>query len=233
MGFIENLMWLIVGAIVAFVIQNILFELFAGPELRFKIKYFKKKLCKKIGNPYIKTILTTKTDDLTDKNLYPEKVKELIKNELRRKGFESESRRDNFAFDLDSGGITVSAEIMFVQEFREEKEIISGVEVNLTALCRYNKFNAHILNLTAAAERIEECLRKAIKDVNFVRRSLSCELKNMYELTGVLAEYKPSSLDVEIGDGYSIDLFENKIVAYGNIDEKITSILQKMITVYF
>ena len=231
MGILEILMGIVIG-VISTIATFILVELFAGPELRFKIKYHKKRLSKIIRNPNIKTILTTKTDDLTDKNLDLNKIRETVKNELKNGGFELEYGGKDLKFILGSGKTKIDAEVMFAIEPMEEKVIISGIDANLTASCGYNKFNGYLLDLTAATERIEECLRRAIKDIKFERRSLTCELKNIYELTGVLSGLELSSLVAKIGNQYSIDLFEDKIVAYGNIDQNVASILKKIITVY-
>ncbi len=233
MGIPEILMWLIFGAIIGFVLQNILFELFAGPELRFKIKYYRKKLGKRIRNPHVKTVLTTKTDDLIDKNLDLNEIRELIKNELKNKGFEVEPRGEDLKFNFTTGKTEINADVMFAPEVVEEGKVItSEVEVNLTASCGYNNFEGYILDLKKGAEMIEKCLRKVIKDVEFKGGNLTCELKNLYELTGILSGLELSSLAAKIGNRYSIDLFKNRIITYGDIDQNVTSILRKIITVY-
>ncbi len=231
MGISEILIVIATGIIISFVVY-VLVELFAGPELRFRIKYRKKWLSKIIRNPHIKTILTTKTNDLTDENLILNEIKESIKKELKNEGFELEPRGEDFKFNFESGKTEIDAEVMLAFEPMGDKVIISGIDANLTALCGYKEFVGHILDLVTAAEKIEECLRKVIKDAKFEKRSLVCELKNIYELTGVLSGLELSSLAAKIEDKYSIDLFGDKIIAYGNIDQNVASILRKMITVY-
>lgn len=232
MGPLEILMLLAIGAIIGFVLQNILFELFAGPELRFNLKYLKKRIGKKIRNPHVKTIFTTKTGDLTDENLDFEEIKESVKKDLKKGGFVLGPKGESLKFNFEMGKTKIDAEVMFALEPMEEKVIISGIDANITALCGYNEFEGHLLDLTAAAEKVEECLRNTIKNAKFGRRSLTCKLKNIYELTGVLSGLELSSLAAKIKNRYPIDLFGDRIVAYGNVDQNVASTLRKMITIY-
>jgi hypothetical protein len=151
---------------------------------------------------------------------------------LKNRGFEPEPRGEDLIFNFRSGKTEVNAEVAFTFESIEQKMVIVEIDTNLKASCRYNEFKDHLLDLMTAAEKVELCWREVIKDTSFGKKSLTCELKKTYKLTGVLSELGLSSFTAKMGNRYSIDFFGNKVVVYGDVDSNIVSVLQKIITMY-
>lgn len=232
---IGEYLWAIIAGIIITLIAEMILEMIPyTSNLRFKFRYFRKKIYKWIKNERIETEFTIKSQDLTNKKIDPSILRDNLKKSLSKNKFKLFSKENNLKFEVTSGKtkIDVQLNLAYEQINEDDKEIniVSQIETILSARCGYRIFNGHILDLKEASKKIEERLRENISDIK-LNYTLMCKLRNLYELTGVLSK---SELDVLVAkdQNYEIEMFSNRVIAYGDITQNLTTILKDLIVIY-
>lgn len=221
----------IVGVATSVLTKIIVDFLPISPELRFKTNYFWKSICKRLRNPPIDMTLFLKSSNLSDKKLLPEQIRNNIKMNLMERGFRFTGEGDALRFEQKWGRTELNIDISFGCDTYGDDLIISSIESRLRAICEYNNFDGYILEITQASEEIANALRNIIVDIEF-SKNLRCELKHIYELTGILSELKLTSLSGVIEEQYLLDLTPKGMITYGRLNQDVTSMMKKAIVMY-
>jgi|GEM_PF-4470372 len=225
---------IITGVIITLIAELILEILPFTSNLKFKMKFWKKKLVKYLKKEQIDTILNIKTQDLSNKKLNPFEYKNKFKKTLNEKKITPYEKGNDLKFDFSIGRTEISAVLTFayneINENEEDEIIISQIEVILSAKCKFKNFDGHIIELLTGRDLIEEVLRASIIEAN-LNYSLICKIKNLYELTGVLSK---SNLDYLIAKNkdYQIEMSSNQVIAYGQINQNLISVMKDLIIIY-
>lgn len=233
--FFSETWWLglVIGTVIAVFFQLFLYE-FLPDRMKDSARYWRRKIGKIIRPRKIKVELVLKTFSASEKKLDVETTLETLRKEYVRLGFNPAKQNGSLIFDVKIGSNTVIVTINTMPIIAEENEIIDMIECRFKYECGYRNFNSDVRELREAHVKITNPIRKNVSDFQ-QPISLICELKSLYELTGVLA-------DVKIGMMYSnleqsntkFELSENKITVYDDdINSDMLNFLKKMITVYY
>jgi hypothetical protein len=222
------------GAIISYTIEFI-----GGTEIRCRAEFRKKHFLKTLHNPGIPTILTSKTESLSERELELEETREKIRNELSEKGFKIAQHGEDFWFNLQKDSSKIDVYIKFAssegyedenEPLEEKKLVVSEVELALKAECKFKQFEKELLNLTSACNDLEKILRSTV-GVELGKKSLACELNSIYRLSGVLAALGMDSISGNFDDGISVDISDKKITVY-DTGSNAASKIKEMFTMY-
>jgi len=239
---IEALTWLasqlwgiaigVVTSLIVFMILNI----FSIQEnARFKLTYLGRYLVKRIRNPLIDVRYRAKSRNLEEKNFIIGSLMQDLKRRMTQNGFTWKSEHGNtIKFEGAIGGskFELALSPSYITEENGSDELaVDYLECEYYIIkCKYNDFTSNLLDLVQIFRKLENCLMEIIG--NWTGESLECEVNRMYEFTGVLKELEMSSLHGTISKKYKIELFEKKLLAYGNVESEMASALKKIITFY-
>ena len=224
---------LVIGTIIAVFVQIFVYE-FLPDKFKDTAKYWRKKIGKIIHPRKIKVKLIAKTFNVSEKKLDIEKTLETLRKEFVDSEYNPARQHSSLIFSVPIGKNTINVTLNVMPTITEDQEIIDAIECRIANECSYWKFHNDVHELREAQMKIASTLRKHVSDF-MDHISLICELKSLYELTGVLADVKMGILYSNLEDGKTkFEISKNKITVYDkDINTELLSFLQKMITVYY
>ncbi len=236
---ITNNIWVFVigvisGVIVA-IISTILIEFIPiTSDLRFKTKFFRKKSYKWLTNEEIKSILNIKVKNIEDRKLDIISFKEKIKKQLIMHKIKFFEKENELSFEMLEGKAKISTSLNFALNTitidDNEIFIVSQLDVGLSTPIKFRNFDGYILDLRQGAEKITEIIRDVVSNIR-IEYNLIFQLKNLYELTGVLSKSNLNTLSIK-DENYEIEMFSNQVISYGKITQELTSIMKNLIVIY-
>lgn len=224
---------LIVGTVIGAVFQNFIQGILPS-NLKEKSKYWRKDLGKRIHSPKINVRLLVKTSVVSVKVLEMENTIAQLEKEFRSEGIVPARQNDSLILNIPVGKQTVKATIDLSAVDIDNKLIVDQIQCTLEQQCDYRKFSSDVYEMREAQKKIQPILRNNISDFT-EDVSLMCELKELYELTGILADANIGALRSSIeGDKLHFDLSKNMLTVYGKeINAEMLSLMKKMIAIYF
>jgi hypothetical protein len=231
---VEQFWGIVLGVITALIVTFIVTFLPLKEDVRYKAIFYRRKLAKLIFNPAIKVCYTIKTGSIEDKNMRLSELVRDIREKLVQSNFKFKSEYGNasiFEFILGNTEVEIVITPSYIVD-EEEEPLVDYLQCDFKLTeCKYRNFNGHLLDLIQVFRMLEVSLENITG--KWTGESLTCEIKRLYEFVGVLKDLKMSSLTGTIGGKYTIELFENKLLVYGTIETKMTSIIKDIITYYF
>lgn len=233
----EIIIAFIAGVLTAIITDIIVKLLPIGEDIRYRILFNWRKFTKWIHNVPIKVKYINKTPDLMNKNIDVESLTKKIEESLCQNDYKLKGRLGNsltFSRIYGRSEITVTLSPSYVTKMEEEQEklIVSYVQGDFEVVnCRYKEFSGNLLELLQVSYEIQKIMRDLLGD--WIGESLSCEIKRLYEYTGVFSELKLSSLMGTIGGKYKVSLSQNKLTVYGKLEQTMISMVKDVIAFYY
>jgi len=225
------------GIIISVVVYFIVTFIPIKENARYKAIFYRRKISKFFSNPRIEVCYTTKTGDLEDKNIRLDDFVSKIKEKMTQSNFAYQSDRGNasvFDYTLADTDVEIVLTPSYVVKGDEEEGelIVDHLQCDFRLKeCRYRNFKDHFLNLIQIFRKLEMSLEEEVG--RWIGESLTCEVKRLYDFVGVLKDLRMSSLTGTMADRYKIELSKNRLVVYGTIETKMTSMVKDIITYYF
>lgn len=231
---LEIIIAFVVGVITGVITDIIVKLLPIGENVRFRILFNWRKFTKWARNVPIKVNYTIKTQNLENKNLDVESLMKTIEERLHRNSFRLKGKLGNSLILTRIFGrseIQVTLSPSYITEMEEELTA-SYVQGDFEVInCGYKELKGHLLELLQVTHEVEKKLRDTLGD--WVAESLSCEVKRLYEYTGLFSELKMSSLTGEIAGKYKVNLSQNKLTVYGALEQTLISMIKDVIAFYY
>lgn len=233
----DQFMGILAGIIISLIVYFLTNLLPVGEELRYKATFYRRRFSKFVLNPIIDVFYTVKTRNLAGQAIIVEDFISRTQENLTQDGFSFKGRRGNdLLFDTVLGKTQVDVKIALSYGFEgneDEGDLrVQYAECDFKLVgCRYRSFDSHLLDLIQVFRQLEAKLEGQVG--RWVGESLTCEVKRLYEFVGVLKELNMSSLEGKIDGQYQIELLQNKLVVYGGIEAKMTSMVKDIITYYY
>lgn len=233
---LEIILAFIAGIITAVITDIIVKLLPIGENVRFRILFNWRKFTKWVHNVPIKVSYTIKTQNLENKSLDVESLIKTIEEKLHQNDFRLKGKLGNsLIFTRIFGRSEIQATLSpsyAIETEESEKLMVSYVQGDFEVIdCKYKRLNGNLLELIQVTHEVEKSLREILGD--WIAESLSCEIKRLYEYTGVFSELKLSSLTGEIGGKYKVSLSENKLTVYGALEQTLISMIKDVIAFYY
>lgn len=232
---IEQIRGILTGIVISLIVYLILTFIPIKENARYKAMFYRRKISKLIHNPEIEICYTVKTKNLEDKEIRADNLtKEMLEN-LEKDSFRFKGERGNasvFQSILGKTESEVTITPSYVTKEDEGELLVDYLQCDFKLIkCKYNNFDGHLLDLIQIFRKLELNLEDRFG--KWTGDILTCEIKRLYEVVGVLEDLKMSSLTGKIGGKYAIELFENKLIVYGTIETKMTSMIKDIITYYY
>ena len=231
----ERIWAILMGVIIGLIIDFIIKFIPIGENIRFKAVFYRRKLAKWIFNTPIRVSYTVKSSNLEGKGIYLSDFISQSRQRLIQNSFEFVGERGYssiFKYIVGKTEMEITLTPSYFPQNENKDLVISYVQCDFKLIeCGYRKLEGHMLDLMRALIKLKDSLREIIGELT--NDSLSCEIKRLYEFTGVLKDLKMSSLTGKICGLYKIDLSENKLVIYGPLDQELVSIIKDIIAYYY
>lgn len=223
----------IVGVILGAFLTPIVAELLPV-DLRFHLAYAKKRITKFVHSPQVRAGMIAKSPDITQQTLGAEDVLEKLRLAITSSGHEPRLLNGGIEFPFEVGGTPIEASLRLSVAPKGGKLVVTQLEAQVWGILNYRTFDKSILELTEALHVAEEYLRIfSLRPLE--ERSLECKLGSLYELTGLLAEYKVGHMSAALNSGYRFDLGPDTLTVHWQrvIDRNVLSFVQKLVTFYY
>jgi hypothetical protein len=189
--FVVELLYLFAAFVVGILFEEFLLEPILGPILRYRYKFLRKKIGKLISNPKVAVHVVSKSDDISELAINPEKLATILTEYLRKINVNAERQGHRILINsIKYGDIQAKGVIEMAVLPHKDGLLTRGFEVDIEAPCAYRRFSDHILELSRCAEQVKSvaitALGKPIQFLDF----LKCNLNNLYEVTGILSDLK-------------------------------------------
>jgi len=198
--------------------------------LKYKITYFVNDISKWIRNIDIEVTYDLKTYEKEDFGEEFENIKDLLKSE----GFQLKDKRgDSIICSNDEINKRALIEIMPVKRLSDINNDLSTVSIEIQISIddlKYRDFVLNIIDLITIKNELQTIFFE--KYGEFYTESLICKLPNLYKFTGLLSEFKLSSLKGRI-ENTQIILNSDKIILLGKINKRTIENLKKIIIYYY
>ena len=226
---VNEFLYLIIGIVITFLIQNFVFPILP-PSIRNFTIYHKKKLLKKIKRQDINIELIIKTknyegdisiDDIT------KQIKKAIQNQ-----FNVSSTNTSLITKVPVGKNTVEIQITPMHYVDNEIMKFELLECHFTANCKFSGLNTCLMDFREAQRKIESILYEmGIRFENNL--SLTCKLKSLHEITPILENTRFELMSTELSNGQQFEISRDKITIYDQeINDDTISLAEKMIVLY-
>jgi len=210
-------------------IITVLSEL-VGDQVRFRIRYAKKKLFKWLRNVNVKVIAIMKPRPLfinEDIDSITKELSALLSSNGIRPFVEGTKIRFEYLVPrVGIGYISLG--------LNEADGKVNSLELSLEWSIEFQKFADAFLDMTGAMRSLEDMFRKKYSTIASFEEILTCAgLKKAYELNGVLRKYSLENLTTKRGDETEVNFSDRDLTIFGRMDSSMKNLLQDLIAYYY
>jgi len=203
---------------------------FAGDRLRFKARFWRRRLVKWLRNIRIELVAVLKPADFRVAESVQD-VRGKLQRVLLGRGIRTAIQDSSLTFEIKNAHTSAVGEVSLSFEIPDHVE---GVQVSVRLSVEYQRFSDGFINLVDAIGLLEDSIREAYPSVVSYLEVLQClGVKKAYELNGVLRQHQLEVLSSRRKDGIQLDFGPEQITLYGRMDAALKNLLQDLITYYY
>lgn len=219
------------GAVAELLFREFIYEEWISPSLKYKLRYWKNHIKKRMHNTNIELSYSSRTADLSDQRVSMDKVK-TITDALRQHHIPARGNMDIMIDSYQAGKMSLSGAIEFSTYSSAKGELIRDFTITLTAQVRYNSMNDEIPALIQHVSKIKEYVGMATEMPLTYSDNMSCRLaKLVMEMSHALKDMKVQY--VKIGGDVELSMNKERVVFHSPSDASlVVPELRKLVVLY-
>jgi len=201
-----------------------------GDQLRFKMRFYRKKIVKWLKNTRLELIAVSKPIGLNIGESVDEVVRKL-RDALHTKGITSATQGSSIVFEVAREITAVRGQISLAFQTPDHVE---AVELTLRFPVDYQRFADNFINLVDTIETLQDVIRTAYSFAGSFSDALQCiGLNKAYELNGVLRKHELEALSSRRKDGIELNLMDREVTVYGRMGADLKNLVLDLVTYYY
>lgn len=200
-----------------------------GDKVRFKVRFYKKKLSKWLGGLVTEIRIFSKPVGFPSGREL-EEIRREVREYLTADKIQVQTTDSRVSFSIDVRGKKVDCEIS--RSLDNTSGAVEGLELQASYPIDFRGFSDGFIDLVSLLKRLEKMLSD-LYGIHVFQESLQfIGLKKAFELNGVLRSHGLESLSTTKAP-IRLDFADNEVTLSGPLDSQLKNLLQDIITYYY